>query len=558
MTKRPLYVAATIVGALTEGSGLGLLLPLFDSLNTGHTRIVLGNFNVETNTQTLVVLLCVMVALRSALLVLTHFLKSRLVNDWSHHIRVALYRSAHSDKLTPLQKAKTGTAMNIVLGETWHSSEYRKTELDLVARVVSVVIFGSGLLWVSWRLTLLLAVSFLVPVLVVGVGASLRTQRYGREIVKQENDIHDETLASLNGRFEIKTYGLEQFFEDKFRGYSDLLRTTTTKADVAGSVVPQVQQLFLLPALILALFVGRRIGVPLERVALFVVFVSRTMPHAAGIVGALGQLGRHRGGHEMVRDHLGSGSEVESGSNGLIDIRRSEVEPIETIELVNIGFTYPDTDSPTLSGVSAFLEAGRVYDISGPSGSGKSTLIATILGLLQPSVGWVLVNGRRLGLGDIGAFRDQVGYAGQRGTLFEGSVRSNILLGRSVDDGRMKAIEDAVGLSSVFAGLPEQAETFVGRGGVEISGGERQRVLLARAILAEPKVLILDEATSELDQAAEVSVLAAVDELCPNAIKIVVSHHNGDTLQPRDKATSSIEISESGAAPRSYSASIIG
>ena len=194
-----------------------------------------------------------------------------------------------------------------------------------------------------------------------------------------------------------------------------------------------------------------------------------------------------------------------------------------SIELRDVAFRYGDGEAEVLAGIDLRIEPGECVAITGVSGSGKTTLVKLLLGLLTPTRGEMVVGGqplRRLGLG---AYRRIVGTVMQDDLLFAGSIEDNISffdsapdLARVADCARQAALHDEI------VALPMGYRTQVGDLGTGLSGGQRQRLLLARAIYKRPRILVLDEATSHLDVAAERRVNAAVEAL--GATRIVVAH----------------------------------
>jgi ATP-binding cassette subfamily C protein len=191
--------------------------------------------------------------------------------------------------------------------------------------------------------------------------------------------------------------------------------------------------------------------------------------------------------------------------------------------------------------VTFTLDAGATTAIVGPSGSGKSTLADLLMGLLTPSEGRILVDGVTLDGGRLDAWRDQIGYVAQEAFLFHESVRANLLWARP--DASEEEIWHALRLASADAfvrALPHGLDTVVGDRGVLVSGGERQRLSLARALVRRPALLILDEATSSLDSENEARIQQAIDKLHQQMTIVVITHRlstirGADTIHVVDR-----------------------
>ncbi|HET8692889.1 MAG TPA: ABC transporter ATP-binding protein [Steroidobacteraceae bacterium] len=201
--------------------------------------------------------------------------------------------------------------------------------------------------------------------------------------------------------------------------------------------------------------------------------------------------------------------------------------PREGIRLEQVAYTYPGGRQPALTGVDLALEAGKSHCLVGSTGAGKSTTLDVLLGLLRPSAGRVLVDGRPLGEGDLRAWQRHIGYVPQSVFLLDDSVAANIALGVEAAEIDMARVERAARIAQVHdfivRDLPQGYGTLVGERGASLSGGQRQRIGIARALYRDPPVLVLDEATNELDLVTELKLLDALRGLGRRTI-VFVSH----------------------------------
>jgi ABC-type multidrug transport system fused ATPase/permease subunit len=196
----------------------------------------------------------------------------------------------------------------------------------------------------------------------------------------------------------------------------------------------------------------------------------------------------------------------------------------ESILLYNVSFEYPER-GPVLKGITVRIPKGRMIGIVGESGSGKSTLIDVVMGFNQPSIGQVTVDGTPLPDYDIVSYRQRLGYVPQDPILFNTSIRENLLWAKP--DATQEEIVEACNRANAtefIDALPEGYETMIGDRGVRLSGGQCQRLALARAILRKPELLILDEATSSLDTASERLIQQAIDTVAQETTVIAVAH----------------------------------
>jgi ATP-binding cassette, subfamily B, bacterial MsbA len=510
------FIALVLVGVALENVGIGLLIPLIDALNSKTSPSVrVAGLVVRLGLGTGVIILASAIICRAGVQLLMLYISSRLTNDWAHKVRTELHARIYDVHDSEIAEIRTGEYLNVLTGETWRSGEYRRAQLDLVARSISALVFGAVLLYISWKMSLvLLAVG--IPFAVVGRIVNQRTRRLGRTLVVQHNTLHDTAVASLDGRFTITTFGLAPRFVARFDAQSQKIRDFTLRADVMGAALPQLLSVMMIPVLMGVVLIGRGIGLPVSWIVAYAVVLYRAVPAVTGSMGALAELHRQQGGHEAVHRLLGTPTPAKG-------VTRRIEETIDRIELCNVSFGYGDS-APTIRNVSALLTGGNVYQLRGQSGAGKSTLLSLVLGLLRPTGGEVTVNDTPLDRIDLLSYWSEVGYAGQQSSIFEESIDWNLYLDGNYDDRRKGEIEVDFGIKEILDRLTAGRATPLGRKGLGLSGGELQRLQLARAAVRDPMLLILDEATSELDRAAEQQTLSAIRKHCPKAILLVVSH----------------------------------
>jgi subfamily B ATP-binding cassette protein MsbA len=205
--------------------------------------------------------------------------------------------------------------------------------------------------------------------------------------------------------------------------------------------------------------------------------------------------------------------------------RTVKIPPIQgTVRFENVEFAY-DADKTVLHGVSFLAQPGTVTALVGSSGSGKSTIISLLCAFHTPSKGRVLVDDVDLAHVDLNTFRSQLGVVLQDSFLFDGTIRENILFSRpnATEEEFLFACRTA--RVDEFAERYEEAyDTIVGERGVKLSGGQRQRLSIARALLAEPRILILDEATSSLDSESEAMIQTGLSQLMQGRTTFVIAH----------------------------------
>jgi ATP-binding cassette subfamily B protein len=195
------------------------------------------------------------------------------------------------------------------------------------------------------------------------------------------------------------------------------------------------------------------------------------------------------------------------------------------IEFRDMRFSYPDSQENAINGLSISIKAGEYIAIAGPSGCGKSTLANLLIGFLRPTAGQVFIDGIDTNDLDYRSVRQFISVVPQESVMFEGSVKENVCYGdKSVSNEQlMQALNDSNAWEFVSQ-LPDGIETDIGPRGFTLSGGQKQRLAIARAILRNPRILVLDEATSSLDNESELLVQQALNKLMHGRTTFVIAH----------------------------------
>jgi ATP-binding cassette subfamily C protein LapB len=211
--------------------------------------------------------------------------------------------------------------------------------------------------------------------------------------------------------------------------------------------------------------------------------------------------------------------------------RQAKQRPLErthlkgALDMHKVNFTYPGASAPALVGASLHMHAGERIGIIGRSGSGKSTLARLVMGFYTPEEGQLLLDGLDLRQLDVADLRHQIGYVAHDLPLLSGSLRDNLTLGaRYVSDARMLEVAEMTGVNELARSHPQGFDRPVGERGQLLSGGQRQAVLLARALLLDPPILVLDEPTSAMDNASEEALKAKLQPWVQGKTVLLITH----------------------------------
>ena len=412
----------------------------------------------------------------------------------------------------------------------------------------SVFLVGGTTLIAITSLKLTAVMLGTLPILIfAAVFFGRRLRRYSRETQDQlasTNTIVEETLQAISS---VKAFANEAFELRRYDASNKRVLAAALGAARWRAVFVAFFILALFGGIVIVLWFGAgllRTGQisagELTRFVLYTTFVAGAMGQAAEL---FSQIQKTVGATQRVRELLRERSEEElsaSTVSGEELPRRLQGK----VAFESVHFRYPSRpEVPVLRGLSLEALPGERIALVGPSGAGKSTLTALLLRLYEPESGVLRIDGRDANSYPLRWLRSQMAIVPQDVVLFGGTIAENILYGRP--DAREEEVREAAALANAhdfIIGFPEGYQTVVGDRGIKLSGGQRQRIAIARAILKDPAILILDEATSSLDSESELAVQSALERLMSGRTTFIVAHRLA-TIRTADK----IAVIESGA-----------
>ena len=448
---------------------------------------------------------------------------TRVSADILFDMRLALYR--HLQRLSPRFFASTrlGDIMSRINNDI---SEIQRVASEVVLATLGNVIFLVGslgmLVWLDLRL-FLLSILFLPPSLWALVRYRRRLEGRVRTVRERSADIGSFLIETIQGMKLVVTSNAQVREADRFRQRNDAfveaLMSMQWVTYLSGG----------LPGLILSgstaiifLYGGSRVidgTITMGTLVAFMAYQMRVLPPVQALMGLYASLA-------TAKVSLGRVQELLDANVDVIDTPESaglnRVDGRVTIEHVTVSF---GRGAPLLDDVSIEVAPGEVLAVVGPSGSGKSTLTELLLRLIDPDQGRVLLDGRDLREVPLREIRRHIALVDQEPFLFHASLLENLRYASpEATDEDLAAAVRAAGLEAFIADLPEGYATQVGEGGRALSAGERQRIAIARAFLAAPAVLVLDEPTASLDPSMTKQVMTGYEALMRGRTTIVVSH----------------------------------
>lgn len=344
------------------------------------------------------------------------------------------------------------------------------------------------------------------------------------EAAKHSYIVLNEVLGGIK---DVKVYQRENNFIEKFNKnnkiYANLWAKSTTTAQLPKFVLETVAFSLLIGVTLIMLYTLKDIGALLPVLGVYAFAAYKIIPAIQIIFQGVSSLKQGWPSLQIIQHDLKSIKEQEDHKSLIKEIPFSS-----SIKLNSIVYRYPNSDRKILDGLDLTINCNSTVGIVGGTGAGKTTLVDLLLGLHEPESGTISVDSRVICHENIHAWKNMIGYVPQTIFLTDATITENIAFGLGFEEIDFDNVKRASKLASldefIMNDLPDQYNTIVGERGVRLSGGQRQRLGIARALYRNPKVLILDEATSSLDNITETYIIKALDNIKGSCTIIIIAH----------------------------------
>lgn len=531
---------------LSFGAGLGMLLPVFKYiLGEGKTlpEILDGIFNGPLEqtgddlgammpTDPFIGFMLVMLAILLMTIVggIGRFLHTyyiiRTVSRVIQHWRATLYRKmVRMDMASYWAHGMADGASRIMTDVEHLRNGYQGILVRSSQAILKVLMALTVAFIVDWKLTLLALVGGpLIAVVVQKFGKSVRKAMQGTLIAQADMlKRMNESLADLRVVKMSQSEGAEsrRFMRSAQRAFREQVRQHRARA-VSSLIVEVIAMVGIVAVAGLSAWMIYNHNVPASRF----VMVLGALAAAGGSFKPLSNL--H---HDLTAADAAGQRILELNDRMSTDTqaKRGEVPALprhaQSLCFEQLVYTYPGAKTPALNGIDLEINFGEMVAIVGGNGSGKSTLVSALTRLVTPDSGRILIDGQDIFTHDLRSVRSQMAMVTQKTKLFQGTIAENIAYGRSWSRQADIAAAAKAATADLFIDeMPDGYNTMLGEGGEGVSGGQAQRLCIARAVLRDPAVLILDEATSQVDTTSEALIAKAMEQITQGRTTLVIAH----------------------------------
>ncbi|MEX3956814.1 peptidase domain-containing ABC transporter [Trinickia sp. EG282A] len=464
------------------------------------------------------------------------YLSNFMVRSLDFSMMSHFFRHTMSLPLGFFAKRKTGDVFARFQENQTIRAFLTESTVTTVLNLLMIVIYFTVMFLYNVKLTLLL-IAFVIPIMGLTAFATPRTKRFAREVFSASTEARSLLMETLSGVETVKGMGIERPVRLKWeRKYAKAL-DVQYRAQAFHVLIALGSQLLNAATTIVILWIGARLVLAQElsigQLIAFNAFMGSVLAPLMGLVGLWSLMNDAAVAMERLGDVLDIEPEqkpAELATRVVLPDLRGE------IKLEGVYFRYGGNETPyVLENVTFDVKPGEMVAIVGRSGSGKTTLAKLLVGFYAPTEGRIAVDGYDMSAVDQGSYRAQIGYVMQTNLVFSGSIAENIACGDpSPDRRRIEEVAKMADAHAFIAKMPLGYEQVVGERGVGLSGGQIQRLCIARALYHDPRLIVFDEATSSLDTQSESNILANMHEILKGRTAIIIAHRLS-TIMRADK-----------------------
>ncbi|RRN69139.1 ABC transporter ATP-binding protein [Peribacillus simplex] len=512
---KPSKLMIGIALALSLGTtGVGLLVPLF-------TKNLINDFSISslsTERITLLVLAIIVQALASGFSI---YLLNRIGQSVVAGIRDQLWKKLLVLPVSYFDEHPSGETVSRMTNDTTVVKGLISEHLsNFVTGIISIVGSMIVLFVLDWKMTLLMFIAIPLSVLIL--------MPLGKKMHKISKGMQDET-ASFTAVLQqvlteirlVKASNAEALeYQNGKKGINKLFQFGLKEAKIQALIAPLMSFVMMALLVLILGYGGMRVSsgaLTAGALVAFIMYLFQIIMPMAQLASFFTQFQKATGATERIISILDSAEEEDS---------EQQVQNInQSITVDHLNYSYNNGEQ-VLKDISFNVEAGKVTAIVGPSGSGKTTLFSLFERFYKPQQGSISIGGKSINDFTLLSWRSKIGYVSQESPIVSGTIRDNICYGmyRDITDEELNQVAKMAYADQFISELPNGFDTEVGERGMKLSGGQRQRIAIARAFLRNPKILMLDEATSSLDSKSENVVQQALNDLMKGRTTIVIAH----------------------------------
>lgn len=544
---KPIFTLGVVIlsfcAAFLEGIGLSFILPIIELASQGEVDpdeasrfvavflYVFQTLDIPFSLGYLVLGVSVVMTVRYLSDFVVRWLRLLIQYNYVVHLQETAYDQALGARVSYFDKEGSDDVLNAIVTQAELGAGSIKHTITTLNLALLCLTYFAVALYLAPVLTALTMLAFGV---VLGVTRVIPEGGYalGDKVAKANERIQQVAQAGVQGIRDVKVFGLSPELREEFMAALNRFRRSKISLRRNEIAMDRFYNLATAITVFVLIYVAiTRLALSLGGLGVFLFAMFRLGPMLSTLnsriyklEGVLPHLVRTQ---EFI-DELEGKAELDSGN-------RSVPTPVETVAFDNVSFSYEDDGEQVLENVSLSIDRKEFVAFVGPSGAGKSTIASLLARLYVPDSGRILADGIPIEEYDLQEWRSRVSLVRQDPYIFDDTLRENVTIGdRDAPQMEIERVCEIAGVTEFLDDLPNGYDTEIGDNGVRLSGGQRQRVAIARALLKDADILILDEATSDMDTRLEQRVHSAIEQM-DREYAIVTIAHRLSTVKDADR-----------------------
>jgi ATP-binding cassette subfamily C protein len=521
-------LVSVFVASLFEGLGMSMLLSML-SLASGPSSAppskpqqialdVVSQMGISPTAINLLFVAIVLIAMRGAMSLFANRQVGYTVAHIATDLRLALIRAMMGSRWDHYLQQSVGGLSNAVATEAQRASEAFQLGAEMAATILSSIVYLSVAFSISWQAGV--AATIAGTVLLLTMRALIRSSRHAGE---HQTQLQKSLLTLISAQFAaakpLKAMAREDHVDALLTDQTQQLERALRQQVISKEALTAMQE----PMLAIMVGAGfylalNALHIPMADTIVMLFMLARVVSYLSKGQKAYQQVVMRESAYWSMVHAIDEARQQREPQGGE---RRTQLA--HSLRFEAVSYAHGDARS-ILWQQSLEIPARGLTLVIGPSGAGKTTLLDLVVGLRQPDAGRILVDDVPLSELNLRDWRRQIGYVPQESVMVDESVAHNLTLGEAVSEEQIRAALRAANALDFVEAMPEGLATRVGEGGSRLSGGQRQRLAIARALIHQPRLLILDEATSNLDPEAQEAIVDTVSQLKERVAILAVAH----------------------------------
>lgn len=532
-----------LVGGLMETLGVTMVLPLLEAITDTKSfsqneyviklMDMLGLQDVNSVIIILIIALILIFLFKNLYLLLQYYTQARFINNNRYIVSKDLLALYLNRPYEFFLNTDTPTILRAVYSDMDHIFNLILQCMMLATEAVVAICISVVIVVIDFKMTVVIVLLMLAATVFVSKVLKKKLNEVGSEARKEQANLYKWVLQSATGIKDVKVLGRENYFVNQYgesaKNYARFQAMNTVLGASPRLLIETVAIIGILGYMAVNILLGMEMKNMIGMIGAFGVAALRLLPSVNRINTYMANISYYEPSLDDIYANIDM-NELRGISKVLIekDARKNEESlTLESlIELKDVTYAYPNTTKLIFDGADMIIPIGKSVGVIGSSGAGKTTIVDILLGLLEIKNGQILSDGKDI-FANMSAWLNNIGYIPQTIYMLDDTIRNNVAFGvepDKIDDERIWKVLEEAQLKEYVEQLEAGLGSQIGERGVRISGGQRQRLGIARALYHDPELLVFDEATSALDTDTETAIMEAVENLHGRKTMVIIAH----------------------------------